>query len=183
MAQFARPDNDDVVTGLWDDEEASGANFWNGIDETSFDDSDWVQSPNNPDDSELYTYGLSSVIDPEVSTGHVVHFRVGKHNDGGRSVSAVIRLRNNTGGVVASWSKTNAQLDTITIYNEILTEAEADSLVAADYAGGWQVEHDPVTAGGGAGRRYRITWAQIEVPNAPAGDITDHAFKYRSGWW
>ena len=92
MAQFARPSADTDNTGAWVDEAAGSANIYDGIDEVSPSDVDYIESPANPSGA-AYTTALTSVSDPVASTGHVVRVRYAKNAAGGGQVNLVVQLR------------------------------------------------------------------------------------------
>lgn len=92
MAQFGRPSADTYNADLWVDEAAGGTNIWDGIDEVSFSDADYIESPTAPT-SDVYVTKLTTLEDPLSSTGHVVRARAGKDAAGGATITLTGELR------------------------------------------------------------------------------------------
>jgi hypothetical protein len=92
MAQFARPDNDFNNPDSYTNQAGSGVDIFQAIDETSFDDADYVRSPLVPT-ADVYVARLSDVVDPLVSTGHVLRYRYGKDAAAGGQVDITVELR------------------------------------------------------------------------------------------
>ena len=70
MTQYARPDSD-LVTGNWSP--STGSSLYAVIDEETAVDSDYISVTDDGSGTlETCAVGLSSVSDPEVTTGHSV---------------------------------------------------------------------------------------------------------------
>jgi hypothetical protein len=130
--QFARPASD-VSDGTWTDD-GGGTSLFAAIDETSFNDADFIQSAENPT-ADLCKIRLSSVGDPAVGTGHIVRYRYKKSATAGQQIDIVVRLYRADGTtVVASQSHNN--IDAVTDGSFTLSGGEADSIPTGDYATG-----------------------------------------------
>lgn len=132
MAQFARPSVDTDNTGAWVDEAAGSVNIYDGIDEVSASDVDYIESPANPS-SAVYTTALTSVDDPVSSTGHTVRVRYAKNTTGGGQIDLTVQLRQgyvseaSPGTLIAAWSYTNIS-NTLTTAAETLSAGQADAI-------------------------------------------------------
>ena len=92
MAQFARPDTDTTV-GNYTDEAAGTTTIYTHIDETTANDTDYIQSPASPS-SEVYVARLSDVVDPVSASNHVMRARVSTDvASGGESLDFTLELR------------------------------------------------------------------------------------------
>lgn len=122
MAQFARPISD-VSLGGW-----SGP-AWSAIDEAVASDADSTSSPTAPSNATLEV-ALGAVEDPQVSTGHVVRYRLQKDAANGAQINVTVALMQ--GAVqIASWSHTNIANGFTTI-TQTLTGPQADAI--SDYS-------------------------------------------------
>lgn len=90
MAQFARPDADLVNESYT--RTPTDTDMYGVIDETSYDDADYVSSPTAPT-SDVLAVGLSNVEDPQVDTGHIVRYRYQKNTTGGAQIDLTVQLR------------------------------------------------------------------------------------------
>lgn len=117
MAQFARPASDVTpwATGTFAD-----------IDETSPNDTDKVQSNLAPA-SHTAEYALSSVEDPQSSSGHIVRYRYQKDAAGGAQINLTVSLRQGTTTEIASWTH-NDIANGWTTAAQILTGPQADAI-------------------------------------------------------
>jgi hypothetical protein len=163
MSQFARPDGDTTITGLWVNEAAGTTNLFQSIDEVTASDTDYVQSASNPDGTALYECGLSNATDPAVSTGHVIRYRMGKDITAGRTINVDVALYQGT-SLVVSW--THLDMDAAASHEQTLTGPQTDAIT--DYAD-IRFRFNPTATGGGAARKARIYWIEMELPDAPAG--------------
>src|SRR5688572_6700240 len=91
MAQFARPDADTTI-GNFSDAGGGTTNIFQSIDEVSPSDADYVRSPTSPS-SEVYVCRLSDVVDPVLSTGHVMRMRTSTDQDAQEVISFTQQLR------------------------------------------------------------------------------------------
>ena len=117
-AQFARP-TADASTGTW--VSSLGGPLYAAIDEVTADDADYIST----------TYGsvcevsLGSLIDPAVSAGHKVRYRLAADAGG-----IIVRLRQGS-TTIAFWTHNPAPAS-LTTYEQTLSGAEADSIT--DYS-------------------------------------------------
>lgn len=167
MAQFARP-NADVSAGLWNVTPLNQK-----IDEVVRDDADLVSSNNNSNDTAGSTMiGLSTVTDPEVSTGHILRYTYRKDAAAGHGVGFTTTLRVGT-TIVATFSHSIIS-ETFVQADQTLTEAQANDIT--DYSNlRMELRRFGDTGGSPANRRSaQVSWAEFEVPDAPGGgsDLT-----------
>jgi len=156
MVQKLRPNSDSIPASV---------GTYLDIDEITKDTSDYIESTNlGSGTSETAEYHLSNPSDPLTNTGHIVSVTGGKNISSGRAITYTITLRQGTTTIatVASGSYTDntpvdhqltlsgAQADSITNYNDLR--------IRVKWVGG---------SGGGGGRRGRVYWAEMEIPDAP----------------
>lgn len=160
MAQFSRPDNDDTID-VWSDEGGGTTDIFQSIDEVTANDSDFVRSDTTPDAGEEYFAGMSTVIDPGVSTGHILRWRYHKDVAAGRTIQMRLILRDGSTTIVVRLF-TNVS-DIVAQDTYTLSTSEADSIT--DYSN-LNVRIDAIRTGGGGPRRGQVTWVELEVPDA-----------------
>lgn len=117
--QKARPGSD-ISTGGW--LPSSGSDLYAMLDETSYNDSDYIYSPNNPT-TETAEVKFTSVTDPGVHTGHILRFRLAAV--GLDTVFDVYLMQGAT--QIATWQKTVTAGNTVS-YEETLTSGEASNI-------------------------------------------------------
>lgn len=81
MPQFGRP-SADTTLGTYTDQAGGAVNIYLTIDEATADDADFIRSVLAPS-AAVYVTALTSVEDPQSSTGHIVRWRIGKDAGGG----------------------------------------------------------------------------------------------------
>jgi hypothetical protein len=91
ISQFGRPSTD-TTNESYTDEGAGSTNIFNSIDESSASESDFIQSASAPT-TDVYVTKLTTLEDPEVSTGHIVRYRYQKDASGGSQIDLVVQLR------------------------------------------------------------------------------------------
>jgi len=156
--QFARPASD-VSTGSY-----TTTPLWDKLDEaTADDDTSVIDSANNPAESDGtgFEVALGSIPDPQSSTGHTVRMR-GRRNGGARTITLNWRLYQGSTAIIAAKSLT--MTDSFQTSSYTLTSGEADSIT--DYSD-LRVRVWGTTSGGGAGSKLRVTWIELETPDAP----------------
>ena len=162
MAQFARPDGDVTVSAGWVKQvggSASLGDLYTAVDEVTPDASDFVGSDTTS--GSFYECSLGDVIDPGVSTGHVVRYSNSKSSSAGKTIDNLIELRQGA-TVIASWNHLNIS-NVATQHNQTLTAAQADAIT--DYPD-LRLRTTVTISGGGAGRSLYLYWAEFEVPDA-----------------
>jgi hypothetical protein len=91
MAQFGRPSADTSIGGYKD--QADGVtNIYTAIDESVASDTDYIKSATAPSNAP-YATKLTTLEDPQSSTGHVVRFRYRKDTTGGATIGLTVQLR------------------------------------------------------------------------------------------
>lgn len=168
MAQFGRPDSD-VTVNSW-----TATPLWQKIDESTFSDADFISGDNNTNDS--CEVGLSNVGDPLSSTGHVFRYRYRKSAAGGNARNITVGLYQ--GGTLIAEQTHNGISETFTAGSLTLTGTQADSIT--DYNDlRIRFTASGTTGGPGGNRRaVQVSWAELEVPNAPAVEYTDSGTVY-----
>lgn len=134
MAQFGRPSVDTTNDGVWVDEAAGGTNIWDGIDEVTFSDADFIESPTAPV-ADSYVTKLTTLEDPVSSSNHVIRARAGKDAAGGATVTLLGELRMayvseaSQGTLIATPFSTITLGDTIAALTDYtLSGGEADAI-------------------------------------------------------
>lgn len=134
MAQFGRPSADTNNDGAWVDEAAGSTNIWDGIDEISFSDADYIESPQAPV-ADVYVTALTTLEDPVSSSNHVCRARAGKDAAGGATVTLLGELRQgyvseaSQGTLIATPWATITLGDSIAALSDYtLSGGEADSI-------------------------------------------------------
>lgn len=135
MAQFARPIAD-LVNESWTEDDGTTTDLYDQIDETSFDDADFVQSALAPT-ADVFAVDLGTVEDPVSSAGHVIRYRYAKSAAGGAQIDLTVQLRQGyvnegtQGTLIEEWIHTDIS-ETLTTAQQTLGATEADSIT--DYA-------------------------------------------------
>lgn len=137
MPQFARP-NSDALIGNFTDDAGGTTNIFGAIDEQSSpNDADFIQSPTSPV-NEVYVCGLSSITDPESSSGHVMRMRTSADQDGQETIDFTQELRQGyvsegtPGTLIASQQRLGVTSTAWTTSEHTLSGAEADAIT--DYS-------------------------------------------------
>jgi hypothetical protein len=159
MAQFARPDAD-LVTGNWSAN--SGTSLYAVIDETSPADVDYISVTDDYfGTDQSCQVELSSVTDPDATTGHTVLVRAYTDSYSG-SVTLSIALGTSSGTIkTASFTPTTSFAN----YTMTLSTSEAAGLSSADYADlRLQISAEDSMA---MGSETRVSWAYFTCPDAP----------------
>lgn len=93
MAQFGRPSTDTTLDN-WQEDDGTTTAIFDQIDEVSADDADYIRTVLTPT-NDVYVTRLTSVEDPQSSTGHIVRYRYGKDATGGAQIDLTVQLREN----------------------------------------------------------------------------------------
>ena len=122
MPQYARPDLDTTL-GNFQDEGGGTTTIYDGIDETSASDADYIRSPTSPA-SEVYVCRLSDVVDQSAqeSLDFTCQLRMTYVNEG--SPGTLIATMSRTGVTSTTWTDTSYTLsggeaDAITDYTAL----------------------------------------------------------------
>jgi hypothetical protein len=124
MAQFARPSADTVNTG-WVEDDDTSVNMFQEIDETAFDDADYIKSPTPPGTNEYETL-LTSVTDPVSSSNHIMRWRRRKQPTAGATINLTVRLLQ--GGTQVTSQADNNLPTSFTTTTYTLSGGEADAI-------------------------------------------------------
>ena len=176
VKQYARPDTDLVVTN-WFDSAGDGVNYTKMDESVPDDDATYTQTVTNPSDLDDAVFGLSNVVDPQRSDGHILRYRfrnVGS-NGGSAVMSLTVELEQGT-TVLASWSHLSITSLTYATFAQTLTAGQAGSIT--DYAD-LRVKLDVTFLSGGGNRQLRLTWLEFEVPSpSPSFDTVWRVFGF-----
>jgi hypothetical protein len=132
MAQFGRPSTD-TTRESWEEDDGTTTDIFDQIDESSFDDADYVRSALAPT-NDVYVTKLTTLEDPVSSSNHVVRYRYRKDAAGGAQIDLTVQLRQgytNEGspGTLIATAGTHTNIsDTITAGSYTLSGGEADSI-------------------------------------------------------
>lgn len=165
MVQTAKPTSDDSNSG-WLNSNENTTDVWSYVDGTAPDTGTYMHSDSSPTSSELILFGIQSLTDPAVSTGHVLRPYLAKDATGGKDITFTIQLLEG-----ASIRKSYTAVPTSTSYAQFsstLSAAEADAIT--DYTS-LQIRIWCESGGGGAPREGRCSYVAFEVPDAPAGFV------------
>ena len=164
MAQFLRPDGNVTQSGF--------TGGFAEIDEASASDSDFAYGANNT--AATLEVSLSNATDPVSSSNHVVRYRVAKTNNGtvdggGNAVTVTAHLYQGTTLIASDTARTAT--GTWTAYSFTLTGTQADAIT--DY-NDLRLRFTTTASGGGPSVRRggAVSWAELEVPDAPPAAIT-----------
>jgi hypothetical protein len=162
MAQFLRPSSDISVggsTGWYESAGGTQTNIYTAIDEVTRSDTDYIYSSANQ--VSTCQMLLSSGTDPNSSTGHIVRYTYLRTVTNKNYTLQVILYQGAT--LIASWTHANPA-STFTAAAQTLTTVQADAIT--DYSD-LRLEFDVTVASGGAGA-MRVSWAELEIPDAQA---------------
>lgn len=170
-AQYSRP-SADLTIGLWTDNGGGSTNIYLAIDEVTASDTDYIQSKDiKLSQTDTADIRLSSVTDPQSSTGHIVRYRYQADGNAGNPMNLTVELRegdSTTSNLIASQAHSSIPVGW-TDGSFTLTTTEADNIT--NY-GNLFLRFVASAGGGGVKRRAQVSWAEFEVPDAPALSIT-----------
>jgi hypothetical protein len=119
VAQIARPSTDISANGWLP---STGSDLFDMINESAYDDNDYIYSPDNPT-NQIAEVKFTSITDPGVNTGHILRFRLAAVGQ-----DTVFDVSLMCGGTqIATWQKTVVAGAT-TSYEETLTVGEAGNI-------------------------------------------------------
>lgn len=178
--QYARPD-EDVSKENWDDA-AGGDNdniLYDEIDESIQNNSDYSSSGSLSflDTTETWEAGLSSVIDPQTSSNHIVKYVYRKNTSGGNVIDLTVRLMQG-GTTIATWTHSGIS-ETFTLASQTLSGAQTDSIT--NYSD-LRLRFTGTYSSGIIARTAEISWAEFEVP-AASGVYDCSALSISAGKW
>lgn len=140
------------------------SNTYTAINETTRDDSDFIQShilPLEETTVTLFEAGLSDLTDPTTGLGHIMRYAYKKDLAGGRTLELQVRLLD---GSTARATRTHTDIGSSWVQaDETLTVAEADAI--SSYTN-LRIEFQFTVSGSGNGRKGRISWFELEAPSA-----------------
>lgn len=154
MAQFARP-NSDITTTSWTP--STGTTIYQCIDESTASDTDYGTGTGTA--SELIV-GLSSVLDPGSSSGHIVRLRA-MSTGSGAGEKWTVELYQGTSLIATIISNAPMSRNSFGDTSYTLTSGESDSIT--NY-GDLRLRFVPTTMG--ASESIVLSFAEMEFPDA-----------------
>lgn len=154
MAQYGRPISDVSKANL---NYSSGTTVYTLLDETPYNDSDWVQSQ----DSKTGTFEVAltnTIGDPRSSSGHYVRYRLYYQNNLTSTYTVTLKQGTTT---IASWSGTVSPDETWVGFEQTLTGAQADAIT--DYT----ALRIYVSIKSVSTANAYCSWVEFECPDAP----------------
>ena len=148
MTLFARPDSD-ISTGSW-----STTPLWSKLDDNS--DVDFVQSPPDPV-GVTFEVSLTDVVDPLMSTGHIIRARL-QGDVSGTTANCDVNLYQGA-TLIAGFSVVPAT--SFTTYSYTLSASEANSIT--DYTD-LRIKVTANDDGSLINDRMFCAWVEFEVP-------------------
>lgn len=136
MAQFGRPSTD-TVNESYTDQGGGSSNIYTTIDESVASDADYIRSALAPT-NDVYVTKLTTVEDPQSSSGHTVRYRYAKDASGGAQIDLTVQLRQgyvnegSPGTLIATCGSHTNISNSWTDGSYALSGAEADSIT--DYS-------------------------------------------------
>lgn len=133
MPQFGRPSADTNNPGGYTDQAGGSTNIYTAIDEATADDADYIRSPQSPSNA-VYVTKLSSLVDPNSSTGHIMRMRTSADLDNQQSIDFTLQLRQgyvseaSQGTLIATHTRAGVNSTVWTTTSYTLTAAEADAI-------------------------------------------------------
>lgn len=181
-AQFARPISD-ISKGGWTDTAGGDGDtvLYDEINETSRSDINYARSAGLSlvTQTDTWTTGLSSVIDPQESSGHIVSYVYRKSGGGSVTIDITARLMQGA-AQIASWTHSNVGT-AFTLAQQTLTGAQADAIT--DYSDLRLEFTGTYTAGLLPARSADISWANLQVPPTPDGVYDCSSVSISAGQW
>jgi hypothetical protein len=163
LGQFLRPSSD-ISTTSW-----NGA--YTDIDEVTASDGDFGYSDDNVDGTYEFAFPTSGIVDPTVSTLHVVKCRVSRsdggvpNNNSGSAASLEILLMQ--GGTTIATVRANATVGLWEDVSYTLTGTQANNI--SDY-NNLRLRFNYLGGGGSPANRrgVAVSWAEMEIPFSEA---------------
>jgi hypothetical protein len=152
----------DVLVGSW-----TTVPLFNKINSVDVNDGTLVTSDGNPSNDEFRVDLANPDVAPIVNTGHILRYRIRKNNSGGRQIDFVVRLLDRSASpskIIATYNHTDVS-NIFVQFNQTLSEAQAGNIESYNHL---VVSVIGNAVGGGAGRSAQCSWANLEVPDAPA---------------
>ena len=180
MTQYARPDTD-RTDGSWLNSAGNNTNLYSYVDETSVNDSDYIQSIDSSASADTVELGLGNVTDPENAANHTVFYRarVSAGMMGGTPDLTIALFQGGSqiatktdSGVTTSFSDDNLNLST----------SEANAIT--DY-GDLRIKFTRAAGGGAGGETATVSWCFFSCDDAASSSsaaplVMNHFRKMRS---
>jgi len=162
MAQFLRPSAHGAAgIGAWTDDAGGTTDIWQALDDNTT--TEYIEDLNGNNTSGEFK--LSSGTDPAVGTGHVLRFEIQGTGSGGPERCSINLLQGTGGTVIASitnQTSRGAWSGAIAYTLDAVTEAD----LITDYT---DLHITIVSSNLGATEDMWCAWAELEIPDAPAG--------------
>ena len=171
VAQLARPTSDVDNSHGWQNSAAGTTNLYQEIDEVSADDGTSVilsYTTIGGDVDTEYIAGLGTVLDPLVSSGHIVRFRWKRASTGSATISVFLYQGASLIATVADHLNKPSTDNAWTTATYTLSAAEADAIT--DYSQLRLVFRQPGLFV--ATEIFYVTWAEVEVPQPRKAEVS-----------
>jgi len=165
MTQYARPDAD-RTDGAWLNSAGNNTNLYSYVDETSVNDSDYIESIDSSASADTVILDLSSVTDPENAANHTVFYRakMAEGMMGGGPDLTIALFQGGAGSPIAT--KTDSGLTTsFSDDNLNLSTSEANAIT--DY-GDLRIKFTRAAGGGAGGETATVSWCFFSCDDAAA---------------
>jgi len=173
MTQYARPDTD-AGDGVWLNSAGNNTNLYSYVDETSVNDSDYIESIDSSASADTVILGLSSVSDPENAANHTVFYRA-KMAEGMMGGGPDLTVALFQGGSQIA-TKTDTGLTTsFSDDNLNLSTSEANAIT--DY-GDLRIKFTRAAGGGAGGETATVSWCFFSCDDAAASSIAPLAMNH-----
>jgi hypothetical protein len=176
MTQYARPDDDYGSQGEWVKNGGSGSDLFQAIDESSVDDTDYIQLDMSMEDFSPAVFETSNVTDPSSSSGHkALTFRCKADEADGETSGGSILAKLLVGGSVVATNGTTEECPADGSWETFewpLSTAQANAI--SSYSN-LQISLTPSDPEGMMGNIY-CSWLFFECPDAASAATTSPAF-------
>ena len=167
MTQYARPDGDLSLGGLWEDAGAGRSNIYQSIDESSANDSDYIaNSADGMTTPDWAKFSLGDINDPESGSNHKIIYRaVGTWMM--TEPSLIVSLYQSTTQIATATNSSlnnQASFGSFATYTITLTSSEANNISDYDALAIW-FKRSPT---GDMADDVKISQAYFECPDAAA---------------
>lgn len=160
--QFGRPDGNAGSVGGW-------VGSYTDINDPTPDDNTFIEtSSHNPGPGDYFQVSISDLNDPNTDEGHIVRYRYGRSESGGRDFGIEVGLYQGD-TLIASWTHDTLPATPVT-RSQTLTATEAGNI--DDYED-LVIRFTIDNVGGGQPRTPRWYWAEIEVPDVVSAELPE----------
>ncbi|HXI18424.1 MAG TPA: hypothetical protein VNM48_18835, partial [Chloroflexota bacterium] len=127
--QYARPSSDSTIAG-WTPTPASPTTLWDKLDEAAASEADFIQSAAAPTGAAPAEVGLSSIVDPVSSIGHVLRIQAAVDAVIGGATTLTTELRQGTAALSTPASWADVLTAAPTTFEHALSAVQADAITS-----------------------------------------------------